>query len=1243
MDEIDKERLLEEKEENNENKRKQIENEHVNLSIEVPWIVIEKYFEGKHLKRLVRHQLESFNYFVHDLIPKTIDNFNNNIKIRSEKDYFPEFQKYAIELEIFFDNFQLDRPKINENNGAIRLLFPQDARLRNVTYASTMLIDIQVKYTIRTGDRLEQIQTAYKKFPNIQFGKLPVMLKSDICTLTQHSHLKPEQTGECKFDAGGYFIINGSEKTVLGQERTAENKIFVYRAAKNKSKLLWTAEIKCVAVTDFKCNSPKQIILAIHSKSNGFGHPIHVQLPRLKQSVPLFVMFRALGVESDKGICDFILLHVNDSPPILSAFLEALHASIMDAKKYMTKEAALRYICSYIIFSHSIQNLSSILDKEAYQQKKMEYTEEVIFQDLFCQCQTLPQKICFLGYMTKKIVEVKLGYKKSDDRDSYLNKRIDLVGTLLNGLFRNSFHRMVKEMEKQVIREINTGAWKSRNDVENILNEANIDRMIKTSTVENGFKNALATGNFSIKQNTNSKLGVGQVLSRLTYASSLSHSRRINAPIEKSGKMVEPRKLHGSCWGYMCPAETPEGQSIGLVKNCSYLVHITIPSNVTVLYEKIVPLVQPLTSLPQVQTTMGMGMVNVFINGAWIGTTTDPETLYHTLKNYKFTGILNVYTSVVFDYQRKEIRVCNDSGRVTRPLFRVKKNQLLLTAEIILQIYREEVTWEHLLTNAIFPEAIIEYLDSEEQNAAMIATTPQDLLRSKIVALKQPTNTNNNQNINNINNNNNNDDGGETFYQFTHCEIHPSTIFGILASCIPFPEFNQSPRNCYQCAQSKQAIGVYVTNYHLRMDKTAYVLSQPTRPLVDTRMMNILQLHKIPSGNNVIVAIMTHTGYNQEDSILFNKGAIDRGLFMATIYHTEKDEGSNSVNCTEEIRCKPDPSITKGMKIGANYNKVNQKGLIPENVLVNNRDIIISKVLPINKNEPTKQLKYEDHSVMYRSSVDEETYVDKNYIDKNGNGYPISKTRLRTLRFPVVGDKFSSRHGQKGTIGSIIPEADMPFTANGVRPDIIINPHAIPSRMTIGQLKETLLGKVCLQLGLFGDGTPFHSLSVKEICAELLKNGYNAYGNEILYNGMTGQMFSCSVFIGPCFYQRLKHMVKDKIHSRANGRMVNLTRQPAEGRSRDGGLRIGEMEKDCMASHGADSTIRERMYDASDRYSVHICNRCGLIACFNEELQKHHCRTCDNRTDFSYVEIPYAFKLGMQELLTMNIATRILT
>jgi DNA-directed RNA polymerase II subunit RPB2 len=1089
--------------------------------IETPFNIIESYFKGHHLERLVRHQIESYNNFVGYQIIKTIEMFNP-LHIASEQDYDPVSKKHSLEIIITFDNFHIYRPQIHENNGAIKLMFPQEARLRNFTYASAMTIDINVKYIVRTGKDLENTQTFYKTLPNIHIGKLPIMLKSNICVLKQYKHFENTQTGECKFDAGGYFIINGSEKTVLGQERAAENRVYCFNVSKNNTKYKWMAEIK--SIPDFKCISPKQINMMISSKNNGFGYAITVQLPRVKLPIPLFIVFRALGVLSDKYICDKILLDIGDVKN--KQMLEALQASIIDANKYLTQDECIKYITSNVMYT------PINMDKETGSKKKIEFTMDILNNDLFPHCQNKCQKIYFLGYMAYRLLLVSFEINKPDDRDSYINKRIDLTGSLLNNLFRNYFNKLVKDMEKQVIREINTGSWKSTDDYENIINLTNIYKIIKSNTIENGLKRALSTGDFGIKHTNSNKVGVAQVLNRLTYVSSLSHARRISTPTDKSGKLIPPRKLHNTCWGFLCPAETPEGQSVGIVKNLSYMTHITIHSNPLSLYEYILPHIFQIEN-EEIVTTDLYNKTKVFINGAWVGISVTPYDLYLMLKDKKQKGIINIYTSVVFDYKMNEIRVCNDSGRLSRPLLRVKDKNILISQSIIDKLKTSEFNWDDLLTSSKLNDSVIEYIDPEEQSWSMIATNPKEMI------LKT-----------------------DKIYKYTHCEIHPSTIFGVLASCIPFPEHNQSPRNTYQCAQSKQAMGVYVTNYENRMDKTAYILNYPTRPLVDTRIMNMIQLNKIPSGTNVIVAIMTHTGYNQEDSLLINQGSIDRGLALVTVYHTEKDEDKQKINGDEEIRCKPDATKTKGMKFG-NYNKVNSKGVIPENTLVENRDVIISKVTPIkeNRNDHTKVIKYEDQSKIYKTV--EETYIDKNYIDRNGEGYNFAKVRIRTVRKPVIGDKFSSRHGQKGTVGNIIPECDMPFTSNGVKPDIIINPHAIPSRMTIGQLKETLLGKILVELGLFGDGTSFGQFDIQDICKELLKVGYEAHGEEILYNGLTGEQHECSVFMGPVFYQRLKHMVNDKSHSRSIGPMVNLTRQPAEGRSRDGGLRFGEMERDC--------------------------------------------------------------------------------
>ena len=1536
----------------NENEMKKEETEFFNIYedsyIETPWNIINSYFEGNQLKQFVRHQIESYNHLISEQLPRTIDMFNP-VHIVSEHDYNVELKKHRLEINITFDNFNIFRPQIHENNGSSKLMFPHDARLRNFYYASSTHIDLNIEYIVRSGEQLDQVEVYHRKIPNVHIGKFPIMLKSNICVLNQYKHFDHETTGECKFDAGGYFIVNGSEKTVLGQERAAENRVYCYNVEKNDPKHLWKAEIK--SVPSFKCISPKQIAMYMLSKNNGFGYPITIEIPRIKQQIPLFIVFRALGVMSDRDICETIVLDIED--PKNKILMEALHASIVESNKYIDQEECMKYITNHVSY------MPLNMDKETGQKKKHEFAVDILNNDLFPHCQTKEQKIYFLGYMAKKIIMAYLEIHKQDDRDSYINKRIDSTGVMLNNLYRNYFNKVVKDMQSRIIYEINNGSWKSNNDYVNIINLTNIYKIIKSATIENGLKTALSTGNFGIKHINSNKVGVAQVYNRLNYVSSLSHARRISTPIDKNGKLVPPRKLHSTTCGYICPAETPEGPSVGIVKNLAYMTHMTIGSSSLPIYECVLSYILKIED-PAFNPVLAYKSVKVFINGAWIGIAHNPEELYVSLKEKKTMGIINIYTSIIFDVKNMEIRICNDAGRLTRPMLRVKNQRLLINKRIISQLKNGELTWNDLLTSSKLKEAVLEYIDPEENSMALIATTPSEVY-----------------------------DPENTMKRFTICEIHPSTMFGVLASCIPFPEHNQSPRNTYQCAQGKQAMGVYVTNYENRMDKTAYVLNYPMKPLVETRIMNLIQLNKIPSGSQLIVAIMTHTGYNQEDSLLINQGSIDRGMALITLYHTEKDEDKQKINGDEEIRGKPNANITSGMKMG-NYDKINSNGVIDENVLVENRDVIIAKYIQIKENknknepEPEKTYKYEDLSKVFKTT--EETYVDKNYIDRNGDGYNFAKVRTRVVRKPDIGDKFcalptqqvltndgwieiqhinihkhkvctldanghmcyeypsakfiydhndklysvknkyieivctlnhklyvkhrfeknyklveaqhvmgknvqfqkamqnvypdtkysswnnsilmddwnsllglfiadgtinthtqtisirsssftkseliahifrqlqiqvemvrnsneyvihkrdygeiynalcehkvglpnyvwslsekqsrhllhvllsgddsemhykgsqdhvyktkcvilandisrlavhcgysgiiiqglnaiesvyetyfkvfittnslqnrpwinkktirnrnnrmnqsideteteqlidyhgkvyciemptshlyysresdysppqllgnSSRHGQKGTVGNIIPECDMPYTQNGVRPDIIINPHAIPSRMTIGQLKETVLGKVLVELGLFGDGTAFGNMELRDICDLLLQNNYEMYGNELLYDGLTGQQVECSVFMGPVFYQRLKHMVKDKAHSRSNGPTVNLTRQPLEGRSRDGGLRFGEMERDCMVSHGAARFTRGRLYDASDKYSVHVCKKCGLIASFNNAMHIHLCRTCDNRTDFAYVEIPYACKLLFQELNTMNIAPRLIT
>ena len=1169
-----------------------------NKYIEEPWDIINSYFKNKHLQQLVKHQIESYNEFITNQMPKTIEMFNP-VKISSDKDYVTEAGKNRLEVYITFKNLCMYRPEIHENNGATKLMFPNQARLRNFTYASNLNVDIDIDYIIRKGENLEVEEKFNHVLPKIHLGKFPIMLKSSLCVLNQYKHMDSETTQECSMDPGGYFIINGQEKTCLGQEKTADNKIFVYKNKKN-DKVIASAEIKCVP--DWKVISPKQVSMYVSSKIVSFGYEIFVNIPRIKKDIPLFVLFRVLGVITDKDICSKIVLN-NDNHKS-QKILNYLSGCISKTYEIKSKDDAIKYIIDN--YNASI-NYNSTNDN--YENKKRNYVLDVIKNDLFPHCKSDNEKIYLLGYMTNKLVSVCLNLKAEDDRDSYINKRIETTGILLNNLFRNYFNKLVRDMSKLVIREINNGSWKSNEDYKNIINMTNIYKIIKTSTIENGINRALATGDFGIKSINTNKVGIAQVLNRLTYVASISHLRRINNPIDKSGKLVEPRKLHGSSWGFLCPAETPEGQSIGIVKNISSLTNISSYSDSKIIEKYLEKHINNINSVNNSEELYDK--VKVFINSRWVGVAKNPLELFNDLKYKKYSGIINIYTSIMFNYSEKEIYIYCDPGRLIRPVLKVKNNRLILTRDILKKIKENELNWNDLFLNHKNEDSILEYIDCEQQSFEMISMKPNDLIN------KQQ-------------------------YNFTHCEIHPSLIFGVLASCIPYPEHNQSPRNTYQCAMGKQAIGVHVKNFRKRMDRTSYLINYGMKPLVETRLMNMLQLSNMPSGNQIIVAIMTHSGFNQEDSILVNKSSINRGMFQATIYHTEKDDDGKKINGEEEIRRKPDKSKTKNVKF-ANYDKINKDGFMDVNTLIEDRDIIMAKIVSIkqNKNDNTKLIKYEDHSTIYKTH--EKCYIDQNYLDRNGDGYKFCKVRIRATRQPVIGDKFSSRHGQKGTVGNIIPEENMPFTKDGLVPDIIINPHAIPSRMTIAQLKETLLGKVLLQLGLFGDGTSFGDLNVKTIIKKLHSMGYESKGNELMYNGMTGEQIETSVFIGPVFYQRLKHMVNDKQHSRDVGPMVNLTRQPPEGRSRDGGLRIGEMERDCIVAHGASRFVKERLYDSSDKYSLHVCKKCGMFASYNEKESISTCNVCDNTSHFAKVDIPYSCKLLFQELTSMNVVPRIIT
>lgn len=740
---------------------------------------------------------------------------------------------------------------------------------------------------------------------------------------------------------------------------------------------------------------------------------------------------------------------------------------------------------------------------------------------------------------------------------------------------------LFRQLMKKMLKDMKSALIKTTD-----TNIINISNLMKTKYITNGFKYSLATGNWGSGNNTmNMRTGVSQVLSRHSYISTLSHLRRINSPIGKDGKLTTPRHLHGSHAFRICPCETPEGQACGLVKNIALTTHISIGQSSQSIKEII----------ERMDVIRMKGAYRVFVNGYLMGNCDDVTCIVQELRRLKRMCEINPETGIVHDVSNKEMRVYTDPGRCLRPLFLVENNVLVYDP-----VKHKEHTWDQLLASGV-----IEFVDPDEEEEALIAMKPKNLEEKK---------------------------------PYTHCEIHPSLMLGVCASIIPFPDHNQSPRNCYQSAMGKQAIGLPISNQNDRIDSFSHVLWYPQKPLVATKMTENIGYNALPSGENAIVAIACYTGYNQEDSVIMNQSSIDRGLFRTFFYRTYKDEQKQSGNFAKEQFERPDKKTTVSMKFGA-YDHLDVDGFVNPGVLLKNEAIVIGKTLGM---QTASALGHTKKDISTTIKHNEDGYVDKVVLTTNEQGLHLVKTQIRSMRVPTVGDKFASRHAQKGTIGMTYRMEDMPFTSEGITPDIVVNPHAMPSRMTIAQLIECIMGKVCAIKGTYGDATPFSDLNPEDIANELGSLGFQKYGFETMYNGMTGEKMDVQIFIGPTYYQRLKHMVNDKIHSRSRGPIQILTRQPVEGRSRDGGLRFGEMERDAIIAHGASSFLKERLFDHSDAYNLPVCKSCGMMATIDYTTNVGTCHVCKNDRDVVNTQIPYACKLLFQELMSMSIVPKII-
>ena len=1156
------------------------------------WNVITSYFEEH---GLVSQQIGSFNQFLDSNIQEII-NENNLISIIPDSKYGPikkdnSNKKYEFEFSQLHVN---DKPSYHNHTGDNpTTIHPNEARIRNLTYESSMFIDVKTrKKTFNSKKKTEEMIEEPIIWEKVFIGKIPIMVRSKFCSLDGKNDIGRIDVQECVFDQGGYFIIGGGEKVLVAQERMATNFVYVFRKREPGNVYSWQAEIRSNLDGSNRPASLFSVKIPGKAKGDKLGKVITARIPYIRQDINIILLFRALGLDQDKDILDHIIFDDNDT-----SMLELLRPSLEEAFEIHEQNKALDYIGKRGA-AESVE-----------QHKRISYAKDMLQKEMLPHVSTLPnnesKKAFFIGYMVYRLANCALGRTNEDDRDHYGKKRLDMAGALFAGLFRQLFRRFTKETQMNMKELIDQNR-------ENSLKNA-----IRSNIITHGLRYALATGNWGTnKSGQVQKTGVAQVLNRLTFVSSLSHLRRLNTPLQKQGKLTKPRQLHNTHWGMVCPAETPEGQSCGLVKNLSMMAYVSVGTPSIIVQDTLESL--GTENLSEVHPTNIPGKTKIFVNGSWIGITNEPETIMKSLINKRRKDALSKEISIVNDYVNKEIKIYTDSGRSERPLFTVENNQLKIKKSQIVKMnkYAKEQNDDDILTfDKCMQTGLIEYLDVEEEETAMIAMRFEDLKENKSYCST-----------------------------YTHCEIHPSMILGVCASIIPFPDHNQSPRNVYQSAMGKQAIGVYSTNFNMRMDTLAYILFYPQKPLVTTRTMDYLHFKNLPAGINAMVAIMCYTGYNQEDSIIMNQSSIDRGLFRSAFFRTYQTEEKNTLRKKETIEI-PDIKVTSGLRHGL-YSKLDNDGIISPSTRVSGDDIIIGKTDLILRfgeaiDQPSTGLRKlkKDISIPLRSS--ENGIVDTVMITNNYDGYRMVKVKCRSIRIPQIGDKFASRHGQKGTIGMTYRQEDLPYTIEGISPDIVVNPHAIPSRMTIGHLIECLASKVASIRGDEGDATPFSDVTVDAISRDLHYIGYQKHGNEVMYNGFTGRKVNMLIFFGPTYYQRLKHMVDDKIFSRARGPVQILTRQPTEGRARSGGLRFGEMERDCMISHGAARFLKERLMDVSDKYRVHVCENCGLIAEADIKAGSYKCKLCP-ASKISQVYIPYACKLLFQELLAMHITPKMI-
>ncbi|KAJ5386270.1 DNA-directed RNA polymerase III subunit RPC2 [Penicillium cosmopolitanum] len=1100
------------------------------------------------VKGLVKQHIDSYNYFVEVQLKKIVE---SSAIIRSDVDH---------QFYIKFTDIYVGSPRRADEMQDAGVEFesdvtPQECRLRDTTYAAPILIDFEY---VRGRKRVHR--------KGVSIGRMPVMLRSSKCVLANKTPAQMTVLNECPLDPGGYFIVNGTEKVILVQEQLSKNRIIVETDPKK--------EIVQASVTSSSNERKSKSYIVLKKDRLVVKHNV------LSEDIPIVVLLKAMGIHTDKEMLQLVAgsdsLYQDD---FAINFEEAINLGIF------TQQQALEWIGSRIKI-----NRKQGAYRRTHVQEAVEAIASVIISHIEVKNMDFRPKAIYVAHMARRVLMAKNDPSMVDDRDYLGNKRLELAGQLLALLFEDLFKKFCFDIKMNIDKVLNKRNRAEQFDAWSVMS-------MHGNHITQGMNRAISTGNWSLKRFRMERAGVTHVLSRLSYIAALGMMTRISSQFEKTRKVSGPRALQPSQFGMLCPADTPEGEACGLVKNLALMTHITTNDEEGPVRNLIFML-----GAEDISTVSGLelyapGTYTISINGTPTAMTRRPKYFLNSFRRLRRMGRISEFVSIYINHHQRSVHIATDDGRICRPLIIVEDGKSRCRQHHLKKLRDGTMSFDDFLA-----QGLVEYLDVNEENDSYISIYEKDINDAT-----------------------------------THLEIEPFTVLGAVAGLIPYPHHNQSPRNTYQCAMGKQAIGAIASNQFQRIDSILYLMVYPQKPMVKSRTIELTKYDQLPAGQNATVAVMSYSGYDIEDALVLNKGSVDRGFGRCQVFRKYV------------TNLKSYPSGLKDDLVGPEYENeapilkhalLEADGLAAVGEQVKSGEVYINKRVPdqahtmgLMGSDSGKPISWNPAPMAYK--LPDPAYIDKVMLSATEGETRLIKILTRQTRRPEVGDKFSSRHGQKGVTGIIVDQADMPFTDQGINPDIIMNPHGFPSRMTVGKMLELVSGKAGVLSGQHGYGTCFGGSPVEEMSQILIDHGFSYGGKDMLTSGITGEPLPFYVFTGPIYYQKLKHMVQDKMHSRARGPTATLTRQPTEGRSRDGGLRLGEMERDCLIAYGTSQLLLERLMISSDRHEVDICEKCGFMGYLN------WCPGCKSSRSVVKMVMPYAAKLLIQELMSMNVAPRL--